>query len=213
MIAPQMGVAFAVYERLRRSRPHPSSFSGKNRTSARTGVPDLSHAIPGESGRAGADVGERRRTAAHRGDCVGRDRLDAEGLEGRGADNGNGNVSGSSSSSKSSGGGNSSSSTASMGASMGASGFHAARRNEAGRTNKALSGWSRQGKAGVRVPGGDLGGVGSSRGSDVADDWWGRWGETAWPLVAGAMAGMISKAVVFPLDTVKKRVQTEVRLV
>ncbi|CAM9833150.1 unnamed protein product, partial [Laminaria digitata] len=33
---------------------------------------------------------------------------------------------------------------------------------------------------------------------------------TAWPLVAGAAAGMTSKLAVFPLDTVKKRVQTEV---
>lgn len=35
--------------------------------------------------------------------------------------------------------------------------------------------------------------------------------ETAWPLAAGAVAGMASKLAVFPLDTVKKRVQTEVR--
>ena len=40
---------------------------------------------------------------------------------------------------------------------------------------------------------------------------WERWVEgTAWPLVGGAAAGMASKLAVFPLDTVKKRVQTEV---
>lgn len=32
-----------------------------------------------------------------------------------------------------------------------------------------------------------------------------------WQLWAGAIAGMVSKLAVFPLDTVKKRVQTAVR--
>lgn len=34
----------------------------------------------------------------------------------------------------------------------------------------------------------------------------------AWQLGAGAIAGMTGKLVAFPLDTVKKRVQTAVRL-
>lgn len=34
----------------------------------------------------------------------------------------------------------------------------------------------------------------------------------AWPMVAGAVAGITSKLVVLPLDMVKKRVQTEVRI-
>ena len=34
--------------------------------------------------------------------------------------------------------------------------------------------------------------------------------EKMWPLVAGATAGMTSKLVVFPLDTIKKRMQTQV---
>lgn len=37
------------------------------------------------------------------------------------------------------------------------------------------------------------------------------WLAEAWSMVAGGVAGMSSKLVVFPIDTVKKRLQKEVR--
>ncbi|CAM9112934.1 unnamed protein product [Phaeothamnion confervicola] len=43
---------------------------------------------------------------------------------------------------------------------------------------------------------------GGSGGSTAAD-----WGRQAWPAVAGAAAGLFSKLAIYPLDTVKKRVQ------
>lgn len=90
----------------------------------------------------------------------------------------------------------------------------------AGLAHGAAEGGEREGSGAVAVAeeaavisgGGGKGVAGSGGGIR-------RWGrtrrerwveETAWPLVAGAAAGMTSKLAVFPLDTVKKRVQTEV---
>lgn len=146
MVAPQMGVAFAVYERVKNSPP--ALLTGTASGEA-TGGGERTQVTPGKTHMVREQIGRRRDTGG--GEEVGAGRRDVHSC------------------------------------------------GEDGDKEKAASGGGRG--AGDRAGSRERHHRGKTRE---------RWVKTAWPLAAGAAAGMTSKLAVFPLDTVKKRVQTEV---